>query len=89
MTLPNGWYSSGSSLVESFYALEKIPIMPAYEISEVEIVDELAAKNYMKYAETSIVEYNGQYLARGAKAEVMEGSLPTYLDKTLVSIRKK
>lgn len=47
--------------------------MSAYVISEVEIVDESAAKNYMKFAETSIVEYGGQYLVRGAEAEVMEG----------------
>lgn len=47
--------------------------MSAYVISEVEIVDESAARNYMKYAETSIAEYGGRYLVRGAKAEVMEG----------------
>jgi uncharacterized protein (DUF1330 family) len=57
--------------------------MPAYVISEVEIVDESAAKNYMKLAEISIAEYDGRYLARGAKAEVMEGD-PT--DRKIVIV---
>ena len=47
--------------------------MSAYVISEVEIVDESIAKNYMKFAETSILEYGGRYIVRGAKSEVMEG----------------
>jgi uncharacterized protein (DUF1330 family) len=48
--------------------------MSAYVISEVEIVDELVAKNYMKLAETSILEHGGRYLVRGAIPEVMEGN---------------
>lgn len=48
--------------------------MTAYVISEVDIVDEAAAKSYMQFAEISIAEYGGRYLARGAKAEVMEGN---------------
>ena len=47
--------------------------MPAYVISEVEILDEAAAKSYMKLAESSIAQYAGRYLARGANAEVIEG----------------
>jgi uncharacterized protein (DUF1330 family) len=47
--------------------------MSAYVISEVEIVDQSAAKSYMKFAEISIAQYDGRYLARGAKAEVVEG----------------
>lgn len=57
--------------------------MSAYVISEVEILDESAAKSYMKFAETSIVEYGGRYLVRGAKAEVMEG-VPT--DRRIVIV---
>ena len=51
--------------------------MPAYVISEVEILDEAAAKSYMKLAESSITDYAGRYLARGAYAEVMEGEPTT------------
>ena len=47
--------------------------MSAYVISEVEIIDETAAKDYMKLAEASITEYDGRYLVRGANAETMEG----------------
>jgi uncharacterized protein (DUF1330 family) len=47
--------------------------MPAYIISVVEIIDESAAKNYMKLSDTSIMEYGCRYLVRGAIAEVMEG----------------
>ena len=47
--------------------------MPAYVISEVEILNEAAAKRYMELAESSITAYNGQYLARGVNPEVVEG----------------
>ena len=47
--------------------------MPAYVISEVEIHDEAATKSYMRLAESSITDYAGRYLVRGANAEVMEG----------------
>ena len=47
--------------------------MPAYVISEVEIIDEKMAKHYMRLAEASIKTYGGRYIVRGAKADVMEG----------------
>ena len=47
--------------------------MPAYVISEVDVVDESAARHYMKFAQLAIAEYGGRYLVRGAQAEVMEG----------------
>jgi uncharacterized protein (DUF1330 family) len=47
--------------------------MPAYVISEVEILDKTAAKSYMEMAEASIKDYNGRYLVRGANAEIKEG----------------
>ena len=50
--------------------------MPAYIISEVNLLDKDAAKHYMKYAEASIAQYNGRYLVRGADLEVLEG-VPT------------
>lgn len=47
--------------------------MPAYVISEVEILDMEAAKMYMILAEPSILQYGGKYLVRGATPEVVEG----------------
>ena len=47
--------------------------MTAYVISEVEVVDERAADEYRRLAAASIAAYGGRYLARGAKAEVVEG----------------
>jgi uncharacterized protein (DUF1330 family) len=42
-------------------------------ISEVEVLDENAASDYRRLAAASIADYGGRYLARGAKAEVVEG----------------
>lgn len=47
--------------------------MAAYVISEVEILNENIAIDYRRIAADSIAEYGGRYLARGAKAEVVEG----------------
>jgi len=45
-------------------------------ISEVEVLDEDVANVYRRLAATSIAEYGGRYLVRGAEAEVVEG-VPT------------
>jgi uncharacterized protein (DUF1330 family) len=47
--------------------------MKAYVISEVEVLDENAAGDYRRLAAASIADYGGRYLARGARAEVVEG----------------
>lgn len=57
--------------------------MPAYVISEVEILDEGAADTYRRLAAASIAEYGGRYLARGATPEVVEGE-PTGRQVVLV-----
>jgi uncharacterized protein (DUF1330 family) len=46
----------------------------AYVISEVMIVDEMAADQYRRLAADSIAEYGGRYLVRGAAPEVLEGA---------------
>lgn len=57
--------------------------MPAYVISEVELIDEGAAKDYMKLAEASIAEYGGRYVVRGAEPRIVEGN-PT--DRRIVIV---
>ena len=47
--------------------------MPAFVISEVEILDEDAATQYRELAAASMAAYGGHYLARGAEAVVVEG----------------
>ncbi len=47
--------------------------MPAFVLSEVEIVNEDAAVQYRQLAAASIDAYGGRYLARGAEAHVVEG----------------
>ena len=51
--------------------------MPAFVISEVAVVDETLANEYRRLAAASIAEYGGRYLARGAEADVVEGSAAT------------
>lgn len=48
--------------------------MTAYVISEVEILDAGLAEAYRTLAAASIAAYGGRYLARGAEAEVVEGT---------------
>ncbi len=47
--------------------------MPAYVISEVEVLDESAAEQYRQRAARSIEAYGGRYLVRGAAPTVVEG----------------
>jgi uncharacterized protein (DUF1330 family) len=47
--------------------------MPAFVLSEVEILEESAAAEYRRLAAAAIEAYGGRYLARGAEAQVVEG----------------
>jgi uncharacterized protein (DUF1330 family) len=47
--------------------------MPAYVISEVEILDEARADIYRARASASIEEYGGRYIVRAAPVEPIEG----------------
>ncbi len=48
--------------------------MPAYLISELEVLDEEQMQEYRKLAAASIAEHEGKYLARGAEPVVVEGA---------------
>ena len=47
--------------------------MPAYVISEVEILDETRANSYRTLAGASIAQYGGRYIVRGGAIELLEG----------------
>jgi uncharacterized protein (DUF1330 family) len=47
--------------------------MPAYVISEVEILDETKSQRYRELAAASIERHGGRYLVRGAAPDVPEG----------------
>jgi uncharacterized protein (DUF1330 family) len=48
--------------------------MPAYVISEVDLLDSEQADAYRALAQDSIVRYGGRYLVRGAALDVLEGA---------------
>ncbi|MEX0958634.1 MAG: DUF1330 domain-containing protein [Burkholderiales bacterium] len=47
--------------------------MPAYLISEVEIIDPLGYEEYRKLAGASLDKYGGKFMVRGGKIDVLEG----------------
>jgi uncharacterized protein (DUF1330 family) len=51
--------------------------MPAYVLSEVEILDEMLADRYRPIAAASIAQYGGRYLVRGGAIDVVEGDWPS------------
>jgi uncharacterized protein (DUF1330 family) len=50
--------------------------MPAYVISEVEILDEAQGRRYRELSAASIALHGGRYIVRGADPEVPEGEWP-------------
>lgn len=50
--------------------------MPAYVISEVEVLDEAKADQYRELASASIAAHGGRYIVRGQDPEVAEGDWP-------------
>jgi uncharacterized protein (DUF1330 family) len=48
-------------------------MMPAYVISEPEVLDPVAMENYRMLAAQSIAQYGGRYLVRGGPVEAVEG----------------
>jgi uncharacterized protein (DUF1330 family) len=50
--------------------------MPAYVISEVELLDEAEGQRYRELASASIAHHGGRYIVRGAEPRVPEGDWP-------------
>ena len=50
--------------------------MPAYVISEVEVLDEAQGQRYREPAAASISRHGGRYVVRGAQPDVPEGDWP-------------
>jgi uncharacterized protein (DUF1330 family) len=54
--------------------MEWSPTMKAYLVVDVEITDPVKYAEYIKLVPASIAKYGGTYLARGGRAERIEGS---------------
>ncbi len=50
--------------------------MPAYSITEVEIMDEDGARRYRELARAAVTHYGGRYLVLAATPTVAEGEAP-------------
>jgi uncharacterized protein (DUF1330 family) len=47
--------------------------MPAYLISEVEVLDPLGYEEYRKLAGASLQKFGGEFIVRGGRIDVLEG----------------
>jgi uncharacterized protein (DUF1330 family) len=50
--------------------------MNAYVIGEIEVTDPAVYNDYRKQVLATITKYGGRFLARGGKAEALEGAAP-------------
>jgi uncharacterized protein (DUF1330 family) len=50
--------------------------MNAYVIGEIEVTDPAVYDDYRKQVLATITKYGGRFLARGGKAEALEGAAP-------------
>ena len=55
--------------------------MPAYVIAHIDVKDPVKYEDYKKMSPVSIQQYGGKFIARGARAESLEG---TWQPKRLV-----
>ncbi|HJR58915.1 MAG TPA: DUF1330 domain-containing protein [Vicinamibacterales bacterium] len=57
--------------------------MPAYVIAHIDVKDPVRYEDYKKMSPVSIQKFGGRFIARGARAEVLEG---TWEPKRLVLV---
>ena len=50
--------------------------VPAYSITEVEVVDADGFKRYRELAQAAVAQYGGRFLVQGAKPIIAEGDWP-------------
>lgn len=50
--------------------------MPAYIMVNIEVHDPERYKDYIKMSPASIAQYGGRFVARGGRAEALEGDTP-------------
>lgn len=50
--------------------------MPAYVIGEIEVTDPAVYDDYRRQVLATIAQHGGRFLARGGKAEPLEGAAP-------------
>jgi uncharacterized protein (DUF1330 family) len=48
--------------------------MPAYVIAHIDVTDPVKYEDYKKMSPVSIKKFGGRFIARGSKAEVLEGT---------------
>ena len=56
--------------------------MPAYLLAEIEIQDPDRYQEYVRQVPATIEAYGGRYLARGGRAEALEGNRAEIFDTT-------
>jgi uncharacterized protein (DUF1330 family) len=49
--------------------------MPAYVVLNIDVTDPVKYPDYVKVAGATVEQFGGRYLARGGKAETLEGSV--------------
>lgn len=49
--------------------------MPAYVFANVRVLDPIGYEQYKEMVPDTILQFGGRYLARGGRAEVMEGAM--------------
>jgi uncharacterized protein (DUF1330 family) len=53
------------------------PVVPAYSITEVEVLDPDGFKRYRQLAQAAFSQYGGRFLVQGAEPIVAEGDWPS------------
>jgi uncharacterized protein (DUF1330 family) len=53
------------------------PAVPAYSITEVQVLDPDGFKRYRQLAQAAVAQYGGRFLVQGAEPIVAEGDWPT------------